>query len=592
MSGARPGILMGHKYGLVFTGLTDDLDHHSRNSTPQDDDVTRSLTRRLAILPMVVGSVQKSDFRGAVFGSGYMLRSLIETRLYDEVHFFAPLLAHQGAYERMVADVPWLRSVRVSVHQMLHLHKEVVTHDYDLVFAPTFSAEVAGLASLRKATGTDFRILSVIYSISYPDTETAMLLNMHAPLRDDDLLNCTSESGFTIMLALAGHLRKRFGVPLPLTLDMAVVPYGIDTEEFCPGERDQACAFLGLDAGTRYILSLGRFSVVDKFDIGPVIEAFVRARQRLGGSWKLILAGAAAHGTYLEWVKLLLMRRGIDDAVIIRPDVSDAEKVALYRASEIFVAPSDNPQETFGLTAIEAMSCNVPVVAADWDGYKESVVHGETGLRVPTYMPRFTSILPDRKLIDNSLMHLLVAQTVAVDVARLAEAIILLGSDEPYRLRLAEGARQRATNVYDVRQVGAALRHVLTIREIMAAEGNDTTGDAGETLDNLVPDTSDASSLWDLFGDFATRSLVGADTLVTSEYGTAGLAETLPVYLTPEMEELLYLDLVRPICRACVTASPLEGVRAALLMSGRDPDRVDYTIYWAVKQGLLDVNPT
>jgi hypothetical protein len=27
-------------------------------------------------------------------------------------------------------------------------------------------------------------------------------------------------------------------------------------------------------------------------------------------------------------------------------------------------------------------------------------------------------------------------------------------------------------------------------------------------------------------------------------------------------------------------------------MSGRDPDRVDYTIYWAVKQGLLDVNPT
>ena len=74
---------MGHKYGLVFTGLTDAMDHHSRNSTPQDENVTRSLTRRLAILPMVVGSVQKSDFRGAVFGSGYMLRSLIETRLYD-----------------------------------------------------------------------------------------------------------------------------------------------------------------------------------------------------------------------------------------------------------------------------------------------------------------------------------------------------------------------------------------------------------------------------------------------------------------------------------------------------------------------------
>lgn len=34
VSGTRPGILMGHKHGLVFTGLTDVLDHHSRNSTP------------------------------------------------------------------------------------------------------------------------------------------------------------------------------------------------------------------------------------------------------------------------------------------------------------------------------------------------------------------------------------------------------------------------------------------------------------------------------------------------------------------------------------------------------------------------------
>ena len=43
-------------------------------------------------------------------------------------------------------------------------------------------------------------------------------------------------------------------------------------------------------------------------------------------------------------------------------------------------------QETFGLTPIEAMACGVPQVVADWDGYRETVVEGETGFRVPTYV--------------------------------------------------------------------------------------------------------------------------------------------------------------------------------------------------------------
>ncbi len=539
---------------------------------------------------MVVGAVSKADMRGAVFGSAYMLRCLVETGLFDEIDLYAPTVAQQVPYEALVAAQPWLAGRTVRVRQALHLHRHVAADEYDVVFAPTFSAEVASLASLRERTRTRFRIVSMVYTVSYPETEGSLLQNFLSPLREDDLLNCTSETGFHAVLTLVGHLRRRFQVPLPLVADMATVPYGIDTAWFTPGDRIVSCIAAGLDPAERHVLSLGRFSVVDKFDLGPVVEAFVRARGRLGPTWRLVLAGASGQGAYAEWVHLLVQTRGLQDCVTIVTDCSEEQKRHLYRAADAFVAPSDSPQETFGLTAIEAMACGTPVIASDWNGYKETVVHGETGLRIPTYVPRLPGLAAPRHLVDNSLMHLVVAQSVAIDVGRLADALTSIGSDEAYRSRLAEGARHRAVTRYDVRVIAGALRAILTMREALAAEEESGASDGG-TLDDLVPSVSGAGSPWDLFGDFGTRALDEGDKLVTSSYGKAGLDEVLPVYLTPEMEQLLYVDLVRPICRACSTPSPFGQVRAALLFGNRDPERIDYTIYWSVKQGLLDVNP-
>lgn len=545
--------------------------------------------RRLAILPMVVGTVPKDEVRGAVFGSAYMLRCLVETGLYDEYDLYAPTVAQQAPYEAMVAAQAWLAGRTVQVRQAIHLHRHAAADEYDAVFAPTFSTEVAALADLRERVGARFRIVSMVYTVSYPDTEGSLLQNFLAPLRDDDLLNCTSETGLRAVLTLVGHLRRRFRLPLPLRPDMATVPYGIDTGWFAPGDRAASCVAAGLDPAERHVLSLGRFSVVDKHDLGPLVEAFARARDHLGPGWRLVLAGAA-HGSYAEWVRLLIQTRGMQDCVSVVTDVSDERKRDLYRAADMFVAPSDSPQETFGLTAIEAMACGVPVIAADWDGYKETVVHGDTGLRIPTYVTRLPGLVAPRQLVDNSLMHLLVAQSVAIDVGRLAGAIALLGSDEEYRARVAAGARDRAVACYDVRAVGAAWRAVLTVRESMA-DGDAATASADGEVGDLVPEVDGGGSPWELFGDFGTRALHDGDALQTTEYGRRGITEVLPVYVTPEMEQLLYPDAVRALCRACLSPTPFGHARIALLLANRDADRVDYTIYWAVKQGLVDVNP-
>ena len=52
--------------------------------------------------------------------------------------------------------------------------------------------------------------------------------------------------------------------------------------------------------------------------------------------------------------------------------------VAAYRAADLFVFPSTT--ETFGLVALEAMACGLPVIAARRGGITDTVAHGRNGL--------------------------------------------------------------------------------------------------------------------------------------------------------------------------------------------------------------------
>jgi len=53
----------------------------------------------------------------------------------------------------------------------------------------------------------------------------------------------------------------------------------------------------------------------------------------------------------------------------------------LLAASDVFLLPSE--QESFGLAALEALSCGIPVVASDIGGIPELVTAGETGFLAP-----------------------------------------------------------------------------------------------------------------------------------------------------------------------------------------------------------------
>ena len=120
----------------------------------------------------------------------------------------------------------------------------------------------------------------------------------------------------------------------------------------------------------------------------------------------------------------------------------------VWHAADLFVSPSDNIQETFGLAVLEAMASGLPVVASDWDGYRDLVVDGETGFLVPTAMVEGATAGATARLLTGELTydHFLAecSQATVVDVPAMGAAVARLVGDESLRRRMGEAGRRRA----------------------------------------------------------------------------------------------------------------------------------------------------
>jgi len=138
-----------------------------------------------------------------------------------------------------------------------------------------------------------------------------------------------------------------------------------------PEERRRVCARHGL-AG-RYLLFVSVFE--PRKNIPLLVDAFEIFRREYphGSAFQLALAGGA--GWRGAEIAASVRRRGLEPAVRLLGYVPDEDLPWLYRGAELAVIPSQ--YEGFGLSALEAMACGTPVLAADASSLPEVV--GDAG---------------------------------------------------------------------------------------------------------------------------------------------------------------------------------------------------------------------
>jgi N-acetyl-alpha-D-glucosaminyl L-malate synthase BshA len=108
--------------------------------------------------------------------------------------------------------------------------------------------------------------------------------------------------------------------------------------------------------------------------IGDVVRIFARVRDKIPA--KLLLIGDGPERLFIQQL-VRELKLGADVSFLGEQDQMEP----LFFCADLFLLPSE--QESFGLTALEAMNCGVPVIATDIGGLPEVIIHGETGFLSP-----------------------------------------------------------------------------------------------------------------------------------------------------------------------------------------------------------------
>lgn len=184
---------------------------------------------------------------------------------------------------------------------------------------------------------------------------------------------------------------------------VSVIPNGIDSSVFAPGDRQAARHSLGIPANARVVMFSAHSVTNRRKGFAPLVEALAG----LGSRSDLVLVSLGEGNLELN-IPLKHIHLG---------HVSDDQRIAqVYSAADLFVIPS--LQENLPNTALEAMACGTPVVGFDAGGIPD-LVRPNTGLLAPVG-----------------------------DVTALRDAIRTLLDDEPRRAMLAAECRRVAVEEY------------------------------------------------------------------------------------------------------------------------------------------------
>ncbi len=334
-------------------------------------------------------------------------------------------LALRGHQIHFIAYSMPFRLAHVTENISFH---EVAVNTYPLFEYPPYSLALTGkMVDVARFEHLD--ILHVHYAIPHATSavlareilrEQGVYVPVFTTLHGTDITLVGQDPGFAPVVnhainhsdgvtAVSEYLRSETKRHFQVDAPIEVIPNFIDTTRFRRCENKAFKQAVCPDGG-KVIVHVSNFRPVKRVE--DVIRVFHRLVQD-GMAVNLLLAGDGPDRMSAE---RLARELGVWGQIRFLGKQEPIEE--LLSIADVFLIPSGS--ETFGLAALEAMACNVPIVSSNIGGLPELNVDGETGFLCP---------LGD---IDA--------------LTRKTRAIL---SDDALQQRLAKGARRRAVEMFD-----------------------------------------------------------------------------------------------------------------------------------------------
>jgi alpha-maltose-1-phosphate synthase len=457
----------------------------------------------------------------------------------------------------------------------------------------------------RMRSNASFSLCGVNHTVASARIMDSLGGLVTAPIMPWDALICTSQASKSAMRHVIetymDYLGERIGVKPPLEFQMPVIPLGVDCGAYARSaaslaDRNSLRTGLGIGTDDMALLFVGRLSFHAKAHPLSMYLAAESAARRSGKKLHIIQAGWFPNDS-IEREFREAAREFCPSVNAIFLDGRDADvRRRIWRAADIFVSLSDNIQETFGLTPIEAMAAGLPVVVSDWDGYRETVTDGVTGFKVPTWMPgpgngEDLIISPELDIFSSADDQVYdrycgnVSQATVVDTDACADAISMLCSDDDKRLAMGEAGRERASEVFDWGVIIAQYQNLWEDLEARRARAfNDTVDAAGRAA--LPPLRADPFAMFEAYPtrlidpDTRIHLIEGADTSSVK----ARLGFTMNNFaLNKMMDETAMADVVAMLA----TDGSLNLAELQRAMRDVAPEKVTRSVGWMAKMHII-----
>ncbi|HVF31584.1 MAG TPA: glycosyltransferase [Acidimicrobiales bacterium] len=159
-----------------------------------------------------------------------------------------------------------------------------------------------------------------------------------------------------------------------------IVPPGVDHAFFAPGQRRQARRAVAIPEDGRMLLFVGRIQPLKGLEVA--ICALAELADRCPDAFLVVVGGPSGPSGDAEVDRMhrLVEDLGLTDRVRWVPPQPHELLSTFYRAADVVVVPSRS--ESFGLVALEAAACGIPVVASSVGGLTSLVDDGRTGFLV------------------------------------------------------------------------------------------------------------------------------------------------------------------------------------------------------------------